>query len=144
MHTEHLRNVHPGWVVSGWLVAIAVSSLILLVLAGAGLDATPDGAVELVWTAIAVAAGFFVGGFSIGYRAAVDAPVLHGIGIGLTTLIAWLPLNVLVDLVFNIGESSALTPGQTVAFLLVQMLTAVGGTWTGHNLALAGDTDLTD
>ena len=25
MHSEHLTNLHPGWVVGGWLIAVAVT-----------------------------------------------------------------------------------------------------------------------
>lgn len=36
MHTEHLQNVHTARVLAGWLVAIAVTSLIILALIGLG------------------------------------------------------------------------------------------------------------
>lgn len=139
MHTEHLGNVHPMWIASGWLVAVAVTSLIALVLVSLGLPgaAAADTQSEVVWALVALALGFFVGGFSIGYRA-IDAPILHGVGIGIASLVAWFPVNVLIDLVFDIGPWEPLTPAVTVTLLLVQMTAAVGGTWLGHRLAETG------
>ena len=37
MQTEHLSNLHPGWVAGGWLIAVAVTSGAYLALVGAGL-----------------------------------------------------------------------------------------------------------
>ena len=34
MHYEHISNLHPGWVVGGWLVAVSVAGVVFLVLAG--------------------------------------------------------------------------------------------------------------
>ena len=34
MHSEHISNLHPGWVVGGCLVAVSVAGVVSLVLAG--------------------------------------------------------------------------------------------------------------
>lgn len=136
MHTEHLQNVHAGWVVAGWLVAFATTSLAFLALAGLGLMGAAGGA-ETAWEVLAVAAGFFIGGLFAGFRS-IDAPILHGIGIGLTTLVAWFLLNVLVPLFLPQADWQALTPAVAAGLLLVQLVAAVGGAWTGHRIAIRG------
>ncbi|HEX6939979.1 MAG TPA: hypothetical protein VF158_11250 [Longimicrobiales bacterium] len=138
MHTEHLRNVHPLWVAAGWLVAAATASLITLAFAALELTgpATDPGTAGLA----GVALGFWVGGFFTGFRA-TRAPILHGIAIGLTSLIAWFLLNLLVFVFPSLGWE-ALSPLLTAALLLVQMTAAVAGAWVGHRIALRGGAEL--
>lgn len=140
MHTEHLQNVRPVWVATGWLVAVATTSLIALVLASLELVG-PDGAAEALWAVVAVALGFWVGGFFTGFRA-LEAPILHGIGIGLTSLVAWFIVN-LLTVPFPGLRWEALSPMLTAALLLVQMMSAVAGAWVGHRVALRGGAELT-
>ena len=141
MHTEHLGNVRPIWVLSGWLVAVAVASLVALVLVSfdAAAAVGAEEGVEARWALVSIAVGVAVGGFSLGWRE-VDAPILTGVAIGLTSLVAWLPINFFVDLIFDVGPWSGLTPTLTILILIVQMTTAVGGAWIGHSLALRGAT----
>jgi hypothetical protein len=136
MHTEHLQNVRAGWVGVGWLVAVAVTSLVLLVMASLGILAaeTTGGA---PWTVLAVAAGFVAGGFSIGVRTGA-APILHGVAMGLTSLLAWFVLNVLAGLLAGLGGWTGLSPVTTAALLLVQMVAGIAGAWIGHRFALRG------
>jgi hypothetical protein len=91
MHTEHLQNVKPSWVLFGWFVAVAVVSLIALVLAAVGL-ADPDASAVGVWGVVAIAAGFFLGGLVTGARVGA-APILHGIAMGLVSLLVWFFAN---------------------------------------------------
>lgn len=140
MYTEKLADIRPIWVVAGWLVAVAVTSLIGIVLAALGLAVVADGGTETVGSVIVVALGFWVGGFFTGFRA-LRSPVLHGIAIGLASLVAWLLVNLLVLPLTRLGWE-ALTPGLTVALLLVQMVSAVGGAWAGHWVALRGGVGL--
>ncbi|HEX7051468.1 MAG TPA: hypothetical protein VF188_14775 [Longimicrobiales bacterium] len=139
MHTEHLENIRPGWVAAGWLVAAAMTSLIGLVLAALQLIGAGDESDQL-WALVIVAFGFWVGGFFTGFRA-LRAPILHGIAIGLATLVAWFALN-LLSLVFPDLRWQALTPTVTAALLLIQMATAVAGAWVGHRIALRGTAEL--
>ena len=78
MQSEHLTNLHPGWVAGGWAIAVAVTSMIYLGGVGAGL--TMAGSGEVVWVVASMAGGFFVGGLFVGMRWS-DAPVLHGVAI---------------------------------------------------------------
>lgn len=135
MHTEHLQNVRPVVVTAGWLISAAVTSLLFLAIAALGVvDPAEGDAREAGWTISTVAAGFFVGGFFAGFRS-LHAPILHGMAIGIASLVAWFGVNVLA-LFFPLAEWEALPPLLTAALLLVQMVFAVGGAWTGYRLAL--------
>ena len=141
MRTEHLQNVHAGWVVAGWLVAAAVTSLVLIALAGLGIVGAGDMAPG--WSLLAVLAGFYVGGMFTGFRS-IDAPILHGIAIGIFSLVAWLVLNVIATAFFPEASWQTLSPTASSAILLLQLAAAVGGAWTGHVIALRGGPDVTD
>jgi hypothetical protein len=137
MHTEHLQNVRFVRVVAGWLVAIAATSLAAI--AALGIAMLQSGSTELggVASVLAVIVGFWIGGFFAGFRA-LEAPILHGIGIGLTSLVAWAGLNAVVALVTPGVQWEALTPGRTAAILLAQIAAAVIGALMGYNVALRG------
>jgi hypothetical protein len=139
MHTEHLYNLRWLWVAAGWLVAFAVTSLVALVFAAFGLTVADDETGNL-GAVVAVALGFWVGGYFTGLRA-LRAPILHGIAIGLASLVAWLLLS-LVTLLIEPPAWTALTPTLTAALLLVQMAAAVAGAWVGHRVALRGGLEL--
>ena len=141
MRTEHLSNVHVGWVTAGWLIAAAVTSLVILAPASVG-AVPPDGALAAGWTVLAVVLGFYVGGMFTGFRS-MDAPILHGIAIGIFSLVAWLVLN-LVATGISRAPWQTLTPPGAAAALLLQMVAAVAGAWTGHRIAEHGGPDLTD
>lgn len=133
MHTEHLQNVHPVRVLGGWLVSIAVTSAVvfgLIVLGLMGEDATRD----TVWAVLAVGVGFLVGGWFTGFRT-LEAPILHGIALGLTSLLAWAVLNVIVAVVFGGGEWSGLSTTAALVVLLTQIVAAVAGCWIGTSRA---------
>ncbi|MEO5511737.1 MAG: hypothetical protein ABIV28_07745 [Longimicrobiales bacterium] len=142
MHSEHLQNVTVGRVVGGWLVAIAVTSLVMLVLTALGMSDVEAG----WWSLIAVVAGFFVGGMFSGMRA-LQAPVLHGIAIGLTSLVAWVVVNViaygLASGSFVLGWAS-MSATMTLALLLAQIVAAVVGALIGYNIALRGKPGLSE
>jgi hypothetical protein len=142
MHTEHLQNVRAGSVLAGWLVAAAVTSLILLTFAAVGLldaEGVTGGTLRSVF---ALAVGFLAGGWFTGLRT-VSAPVLHGVAIGLTSLVAWLIVNTVIDLAFPSTERwDALTPTVTTAVLVVQIAAAVVGALVGYNVALRGRVSL--
>lgn len=128
MHTEHLQNVRPLRVAAGWLVAVAVTSIAVfgfIVLGLMGADAPRDTA----WAMGAVAVGFLVGGWFTGMRT-LEAPILHGVALGLTSLVAWVMLN-LLGLLLGMTEWTGLTPSATLAVLLTQVAAAVVGCWTG-------------
>lgn len=141
MRTEHLQNVHLGWVAAGWLVAAAVTCAVFFVLTA--LDVVnPSVSLPVGWSVVAVAIGFYVGGLFMGFMS-MEAPVLHGIAVGIFTLVAWFVLNVLAVLVFPDAGWSALPPATAAGLLLLQMVVAVAGAWTGHVIAQRGGPDLT-
>ncbi len=142
MHTEHLQNVRVTRVGAGWLVAIAVASLAILAFLGLGLFSS-DGMLTSFGGVLAVSLGFFAGGFFAGFRA-IEAPILHGVAIGVTSLVAWAFLNVAAAALFASFEWVALTPALAAALLLVQMAGAVIGALLGYNVALRGRPGLTE
>ena len=142
MHTEHLQNVHPVRVLSGWLVALAITAgaffgLVMLGLMG------DEPARDTGWAITAVAVGFLVGGWFTGFRT-LEAPILHGIALGLTTMVVWALLNVVVTVMFGGSEWTALSATETLGMLLVQILAAVAGCWVGTSRARARASELSD
>lgn len=135
MHTEHLQNVRAANVVSGWLVAVAVSSLLAFVFVAAGFFDNEWG--DVLWTTIAVLLGFAAGGYFAGFRAR-QAAILHGVAIGLMSLFVWFALNALAGLVFSGFRWEALTPRLAVGLLIVQIAAAVVGALMGYNTVLRG------
>jgi len=135
MHTEHLQNVSLTRVLTGWLAGVAVTSILLLALVSAGLVGGGS-RVEAFWVLLVIAVGFWAGGFSIAFRA-LQAPILHGVAIGITSLVAWALAN-LITSVSGADTWSELTPAMTVFLVLEQMVAAVLGTWMGYRMAFAG------
>lgn len=142
MHTEHLQNVHPVRVLGGWLVAVAVTSAVVFGLIVVGLMDGAGGRADTVGAVLAVGVGFLVGGLFTGYRT-VEAPILHGIGLGLISLAVWAGLNLLV---VGLGGSGWSGLGTTAALvvLLTQILAAVTGCWIGTGQARARIGDPSD
>jgi hypothetical protein len=133
MHTEHLQNVHPLRVLGGWLVAIAVTSAVVFGLIVVGLMG--DEAIrDTAWAVLAVGIGFLVGGWFTGFRT-LEAPILHGIALGLTSLVAWAVLNLVVVVLFDAGEWSGLSTTAALVVLLTQIVAAVTGCWIGTGRA---------
>jgi hypothetical protein len=141
MHTEHLQNVGAGRVIAGWLVAAAVASLAAMVFLAVGLLHEETTAANTWWSMVAIAVGFFAGGFFVGFRA-IQAPVLHAIGMGLTSLLVWFTLNAVATLIFRDWGWPVMTPQFAVALLFVQFATAMVGALLGYNMALRGKPSL--
>ena len=135
MHTEHLQNVRLTRVIAGWLVAIAISSLLVFMLLAAGFLDGDSG--DSWWSALVVLIGFWAGGFFAGFRA-MQAAILHGIAIGLTSLIVWFVLNVAATLFVPDFRWASLTPRLAIGLLLAQMTAAVIGALMGYNTATRG------
>ena len=129
MHSEHLTNLHPGWVVGGWLLAIAVTGAVYLAGVGLGLAAADDRAV--LWVTVSIAVGFFTGGMFVGLRWS-EAPVLHGAAITFFSVIVWFAAALLGEPVTP--DSAALALG----LVLLQLAASVAGGWTGRRVALGG------
>jgi len=130
MHTEHLQNVRWRVVVVAWLIAVAVASLLIIVVVGLNL-VDPDSATGTRIAIAAIALGFFAGGLFAGIRAS-SAPMLHGIVIGLLSLVVWFVLNVITAVVFPNFGWQALTPNLAVGLVLVMIVAAVLGARSGY------------
>lgn len=141
MHTEHLQNVGFGRVLVGWVVAIAATSFVLLVLAA--FDALPLTGTDTWWSLLAAAVGFFAGGFYAGFRA-MQAPILHGIAIALMSLLAWLVLNLVTFGLAGHESWQGLTPTLTLLIMLVMIVAAVVGALLGYNFAVVGKPSLSE
>lgn len=134
MYTEHLQNVRPVYVAAGWLIAIAVASFGLIILIALGL-ADPESIGAGPWVSIAMIAGFIAGGLFVGFRTG-EAPILHGIGIGLMSILAWVIINSIVTLFFPDEDWASLSSIMTATIILVQIIGAVLGTRWGYRLAI--------
>jgi hypothetical protein len=129
MQTEHLSNLHPGWVVGGWLVAVTVTAAVYLGGVGLGLASPDSGAV--VWVTVSMAGGFFVGGLLVGMRWS-DAPILHGAAITFLSVLVWF-------LVLVFGGPGGLEPMSVVlGLILLQLFAACAGGWVGRRAMLGG------
>lgn len=136
MHTEHLRNLHPGWVVGGWLLALAVTSVVFMVGVGLGLIG-PERAGTGVVVPATVMLGFYAGGLFVGLRWA-DAPILHGAAITFLSVLVWFVGNLLVP-GYAAGEQLGLDrPGFILGMVVLQLVATVAGGWTGRRLVLRG------
>jgi hypothetical protein len=134
MRSEHLSNVHPGWAAVGWVIAIAVTAVVHLVLVGTGF--LPAGAAELVAGVVAVTLGFFAGGLFVGLRW-TEAPILNGAAIAVLSALLWFASGLIesnpIAGHLQLGDS-ALTLGS----VLLQLSSSVAGALVGRSLALRG------
>jgi hypothetical protein len=141
MHTEHLQNVSIVWVVAGWLVAAAVTSLVVFVFEASGVGVS-GGAANAAATTVAVVIGFAAGGFFAAFRA-LHAPILHGAGIGFTSVVVWALVNAIA--VFVPGAVyRGVSPAVVAGLMLVQLAAAVLGGLVGYNMALRGKPGLSE
>ncbi|MEQ1856822.1 MAG: hypothetical protein ABL963_10140 [Longimicrobiales bacterium] len=129
MQSEHLSNLHPGWVAGGWLAAIAVAAALYLAGVGLGLVAADQGAV--VGVSLAIGGGFFVGGLLVGMRWS-DAPILHGIAMTFLSVVVWF-----VILVFG-GPADVEPVTMVLGLILLQLVSACAGAAVGRRMMLGG------
>jgi hypothetical protein len=120
-----MNRFHIAWVALAWLVAISITSFLVLALAAMGLSgATAEE--ESMGVALAVALGFLVAGFFLGWRSG-RAPILYGVALGLFSLVAWFILNLVL------GEPTGATTWRSLDFrtlfgiIGLQMAAAVVG-----------------
>jgi putative membrane protein (TIGR04086 family) len=123
--------VRPSWIAFGWFIAAAVTALVLLVLYALGLaddqQATADGD---MWAGLAMVIGFFTGGFFAGARVGA-APALHGVGIGVFSLVVWLLANLFFGEVAALSPWTALPLAATAMLLALQTVAAIVGARAG-------------
>src|SRR5262245_12573329 len=88
------------------------------------------------WIAAAVALGFAIGGAFVGFMTSL-APILHGIMMGLTSILVWAIVNVVTSFIAPDFVWTALTGQWTVAVILVQIVAAILGARFGYRYAVA-------
>ena len=135
MHTEHLNNVRPGTVAFGWFISAAVTSLIVIGLIAVGV-LSRDGLGGTGWGLLAIAAGFFAGGWYVGMRTG-RAPILHAVAMGLFSLVLWLLLNLIPGQMLN-AESWSGSAAYGAGLILLQIgAAAIGGRIGSRNARAA-------
>ena len=135
MHTEHLQNVRPKTVVAAWLIAVAVTSLIMLAMVGLNLTDSEAPSARAAMGALAF--GFAAGGGFAGMRAA-QAPILHGIAMGMFSLLAWFVLGLLSVTLLN-GAGWDATRDITITALIVQIICSIIGARLGYRFTQRGN-----
>lgn len=120
--------IRPSWIAFGWFIAAAVTALILLALESVRM-LEPATTTARVWVAASLAIGFFVGGYVAGARVGT-APIVHGIAIGLFSVVVWLGANLLGELTGTTAwsELSAMDAG---LLIFLQAVAAVVGARIG-------------
>ena len=136
MHSEHLSNLHPGWVVGGWLIAVAVTSAAFIAFVGLGL-LPPDGARSVAWIYLAAALGFFAGGLFVGLRWS-DAPIIHGAAITFVSVGVWLVGSLVLPRGMG-GGGVTLEAPVVLGMILLQLLASVAGGLVGRTMTRHGE-----
>ncbi len=132
MDSERFDDLRPSWIAFGWFIAAAVSALVLLALVALGILGAETGATSGdVWVAVALLIGFITGGFFAGVRVG-RAPILHGLGIGLFSLVIWLLSNFLFADPTEPNAWYALPFGVAAGLLLLQTVAAIVGARMGR------------
>jgi putative membrane protein (TIGR04086 family) len=126
MHTEKLENLRPSWIAFGWFIAAAVTALLILAFVAFGLMAPDSTRNEGVLTAMALLIGFLVGGFFVGVRTRA-APILHGVGIGLFSLVVWFLANLIPGEATGWTAWRVLPTIQALALVALQTVAAIVG-----------------
>lgn len=133
MQSEHLTNLHLGWVIGGWAIAAAVTAA--LYIGGIGLGLVLPGEAAWVWVSVSMAGGFFVGGLFVGLRWA-DAPILHGGAITFFSVVVWFVVSLVG------GPEGFESLPLVLGMILLQLASSVGGGWMGRRMTLgAGGTE---
>lgn len=123
--------VRPSWIAFGWFIAAAVTALVLLALYALGLAGDDETtAAGDVWAALAMVIGFFTGGFFAGARVGT-APALHGVGIGIFSLVVWLFANLLFGEAATLSPWAALPLTTAAMLLMLQTVAAIVGARAG-------------
>lgn len=127
MHSEQLSNLHIGWAIAGWLVAVAVTAAIYLAGVGLGLAGPSTG--STLWPSVSIAGGFFVGGLLVGMRWS-DAPILHGAAITFFSMLVWFAGLLLW------GAGGPQSVPLVLGLILLQLVASCAGGWMGRRWTL--------
>ncbi|HET7321096.1 MAG TPA: hypothetical protein VFI96_01280 [Longimicrobiaceae bacterium] len=132
-----LRSVRPLRLGMGWIVSAALTALIL-VAAEAFFAVPSDIAGQALWAVVAVAIGFYVGGFFLGSRAAA-APLLHAVLLLVVSVVLYLVVSLVVAPT-GIESWDALRSTSTLVLAVVQFAAAFVGTRSGVRWTRRGRT----
>ena len=127
---EHYKNIRVSWVAFGWFIAAAVTAFVVFVLIAAGVLGAAAPAGGDVWVSAALMVGFLSGGFITGLRTGA-APILHGVAIGVFSLVVWLGANLIFGEAMRLTTWTALGFGTTAGLLVLQTAAAIVGTRMG-------------
>jgi putative membrane protein (TIGR04086 family) len=130
MTTESISDLRPTWIAFGWFIAAAVAALLILAFIAVGVMSPDSTRGEEMWIGLALLIGFVVGGFFVGVRTGA-APLLHGVAIGLFSLVVWLLANLIPGEATGWTTWRALPTFQAVALIALQTVAAVVGTRMG-------------
>ena len=130
---ESVRSVRAGWIGFGWFIAVALTSVILLGMIWLGLIQA-EAPTEGLGVALALLFGFIAAGFFVGTRVNA-APILHGLGMGIMSVIVWFALNLLAGEPTDSDAWGAISPGVALGLLALQTAAAIVGTRAGVRFA---------
>ena len=130
---ESVRSVRAGWIGFGWFIAVAVTSRVLMGMIWLGMIRA-EAPTEGLGVALALLVGFFLAGFFVGTRVNA-APILHGVGMGLFSVIAWLALNLFAGEATDAAAWNAISSGVALGLLVLQTAAAVAGARAGVRFA---------
>ena len=134
MHTEHLKNVHIGWVIGGWSLAILVTVAVVTI----GGALMPGAENELWLLSLGVVVGFSAAGLMVGMRWA-DAPILHAASITLVSVVASFAGAVLLPTRLGGGGLGYERPDELAGLFLLQFVSAAVGARFGRRLVRSGE-----
>jgi hypothetical protein len=117
--------LHPTWIAFGWFISVAALSLVVLALVVIGFI-VPESSTEMMWTGLAMIAGFAVGGFIAGGRSGLG-PLWFGVAMAAMSLVAWAAVNLLAGEPTGVTTWRSLPPLSLVALLVVQLVAAMFG-----------------
>jgi hypothetical protein len=126
MQTESISHVRPSWVAFGWFIGAAITALIILALIALGVLPPDSARGDGVWIALAFLIGFLLAGYLVGKRT-LAAPFLHGLGIGLFSLVVWVLANLIPGEATGWTTWRALPALQALALIGLQTVSAVIG-----------------
>lgn len=127
MQSEHLSNLHVGWVIGGWVIAASVTAAAYL--AGIGVGLVQPGSGAAPWISFSMAVGFFVGGVLVGMRWS-DAPVLHGAAITFFSVLVWFVVTLVA------GGGGVDSVQLVLGLVLLQFVASCAGGWMGRRLTM--------
>lgn len=130
---ESVRSLRPAWIGFGWFIAASLTSVLLFGMIALELI-RPEAPTEGMGVALALTIGFFVAGFFVGTRVNA-APILHGVGMGLSSVIVWVALNLFAGEPTGSAAWDTVPVGVAVGLLALQTAAAVVGTRAGVRFA---------